>query len=353
VLRDVAEPSAAINPDYVTYRLDLKSGRALIGTVRTEGDRLLVGDGQGATTTVARADVESMEPMAHSTMPEGLPKLLGPERLRRRADVPPDGAADADYGKLKPPPPRPRAEVLAALAGGGRRPPRRSRSRSCWWPARRTTDSANTTTRRGARVWSELLGAADRRRVTTADEWPSAEQLATADVVVFYQRGDWTPRRAKEIDAYLARGGGLVYLHWALDGRADAPGFAQRIGLASGAGALFRHGPLDVDFPSAGHPVARNVAKLRMVDESYWKLTGDLGRARVLATGVEEGKSWRCSGRWSRMRGRVFVSVPGHYAWTFDDPLFRVVLLRGIAWAAKEPGDRFNELVWPGARVGD
>ena len=27
--------------------------------------------------------------------------------------------------------------------------------------------------------------------------------------------------------------------------------------------------------------------------------------------------------------GRVFVSIPGHYSWTFDDPLFRTLLLRG------------------------
>ena len=49
----------------------------------------------------------------------------------------------------------------------------------------------------------------------------------------------------------------------------------------------------------------------------------------------------------------VVVSIPGHFAWTFDDPLFRVLLLRGIAWAAREPVDRFNDLVTPGARVRD
>ena len=47
----------------------------------------------------------------------------------------------------------------------------------------------------------------------------------------------------------------------------------------------------------------------------------------------------------------MFVSIPGHYSWSFDDPLFRVLLLRGIAWSAKEPVDRFNDLVWPGADV--
>jgi type 1 glutamine amidotransferase len=53
-----------------------------------------------------------------------------------------------------------------------------------------------------------------------------------------------------------------------------------------------------------------------------------------------------------RSRGRAFVSILGHYSKTFDDPLFRIVLLRGIAWAAGEPVDRFNVLVLPGARVG-
>lgn len=41
----------------------------------------------------------------------------------------------------------------------------------------------------------------------------------------------------------------------------------------------------------------------------------------------------------------------GHYSWMFDDPLFRVLLFRGIAWTAKEPVDRFNNLVWPDADI--
>ena len=49
--------------------------------------------------------------------------------------------------------------------------------------------------------------------------------------------------------------------------------------------------------------------------------------------------------------GRVFVSIPGHYSWTFDDPLFRVLLLRGIAWTMDESVDRFNDLVTLGASI--
>jgi len=47
------------------------------------------------------------------------------------------------------------------------------------------------------------------------------------------------------------------------------------------------------------------------------------------------------------------VSVPGHYAWTFDDPLFRVLLLRGIAWSAGRPAERLTHLAPIGARMRD
>jgi type 1 glutamine amidotransferase len=43
-------------------------------------------------------------------------------------------------------------------------------------------------------------------------------------------------------------------------------------------------------------------------------------------------------------RGRVFASIPGHYTWTFDDPLFRLLALRGIGWAAGESTRLLEEL---------
>jgi type 1 glutamine amidotransferase len=43
-------------------------------------------------------------------------------------------------------------------------------------------------------------------------------------------------------------------------------------------------------------------------------------------------------------KGRVFVSIFGHYTWTLDDPLFRTLVLRGIGWAA---GGDVNRLSHP------
>ncbi len=73
-----------------------------------------------------------------------------------------------------------------------------------------------------------------------------------------------------------------------------------------------------------------------------------------MATGDEDGAAQPLM--WTRElgdkgKGRVFVSIPGHYTWTFDDPLYRVLILRGMARAAGESVDRFNPLVWEGARL--
>ena len=76
-------------------------------------------------------------------------------------------------------------------------------------------------------------------------------------------------------------------------------------------------------------------------------------RVTLLAIGKEDGQDQPLVWTLEPNQGRVVVSIPGHFAWTFDDPLFRVLLLRGIAWAAKEPVDRFNDLVTPGARLKD
>jgi type 1 glutamine amidotransferase len=35
----------------------------------------------------------------------------------------------------------------------------------------------------------------------------------------------------------------------------------------------------------------------------------------------------------------------GHFTWTFDDPYFRTLLLRGIAWAGGASPYRFDPLI--------
>jgi hypothetical protein len=134
----------------------------------------------------------------------------------------------------------------------------------------------------------------------------------------------------------------------------DSGALAERIGLAWRPNASkFRHGALDLTFVDSSHAITRNFqASLHLIDESYWKLAGDLDHVHVLATATEENEP--CPLLWTYERGaaRVFVCIPGHYTWTFDDPLFRVLVLRGIAWCAQQNDpDRLGALAAIGARL--
>ena len=353
VLRDVTQPSFAINPDYVSQTVLLADGRALAGTTRIDGESLVIADQEGKETVVPRAEVEELAHSPQSIMPEGLPKALGEERLRDLMTFllvePPHMPA---YGELPPPPPRRMADVEAMLAGSN--PVASPRPLQVVLVGGAKDHGPGEHDYPAWKVmWQQLLELADGVQVTTAENWPSAEQLKSADAIIFFQKGEWTPERARDLDAFLARGGGVSYIHYAVDGGNDAPGFAARIGLAwMGGRSKFRHGPLDVNFAAGQeHPIGRNFDQVHFYDESYWQPYGDPGRINLLATCIEDGAEQPLF--WTREHGggRVFVSIPGHYSWTFDDPLFRILLLRGLAWTAKEPVDRFNELALPGARV--
>lgn len=355
VMRDVTQPSFAINPDFLTYTVVLKDGRTLTGVVRTEGGKLVIGDAKGTLTTLDASNVESLKPSTVSVMPDDLVKQLGPERTRDLLTfllVQPPSMPRNYAGSEKRPKPRTMAEVNAVLAGSPNPAEKTRPIRVVLVAGKKDHGAGEHDYPAWLKAWSQLLGAADNIEVATAMEWPAKEEFGKADVMVFYQRGNWDANRAADIDAFLERGGGLVYIHWAVDGQKDSPGFAKRIGLSWGNGSKFRHGPLDLTFNrEAKHPIARNFDKLKLVDESYWNLTGDLPKGRVLAWGDEDKTPQPLFWSLEHGKGRVFVSIPGHYSWSFDDPLFRIVLLRGIAWTAKEPVDRFNDLVWPGADI--
>lgn len=353
VLRDISHPSFAINPDHLTYTAILRDGRVLTGVVRSTGNTTSIGAIDGNVVEVATDEIDSLAPSGISTMPEGLATALGEAALRDLLTflltAPPH--MPRDY-----PGPRPKARPIAAVhqaLAGAPDPAEKTRPIKLVLVAgAKDHGPGEHDYPAWQKAWSELFRAAPDVEVSTAWEWPSKEQFAEADVIVFYQHGNWTPQRAADIDPYLKRGGGLVYIHWALDGQALGGQFAKRIALAGSGAIEYRHGEITLDFNrQIDHPIIRNFEALSLVDETYWNLAGNLPSSQLLASATEDGaprpQLWIAEPH----QGRVFVSIPGHYSWTFDDPLFRILLLRGIAWAAKEPVDRFNDLVWPGADV--
>lgn len=83
IFRDISEPSATINPDYVPYTVALKDGRVLAGIVRAEGEtQLRVTDTNAQSTIVERGEIEELRPSATSIMPVGLAGAIGEAKLR-------------------------------------------------------------------------------------------------------------------------------------------------------------------------------------------------------------------------------------------------------------------------------
>jgi len=218
--------------------------------------------------------------------------------------------------------------------------------------------------------WTPLLARAANVKVSTAFPWPRPEQWDGVDLAVFYLKTKWDAGQLAEIKRFQDRGGGVVTIHWAIGCDRDWPSHAQRFGL-SYRSASYRHGPVDLKLTALDHPVVLGLPpSMHFVDEPYWPFIGDASRVTVLATSAE--KIYRGDDRrrnpgdetveavpvfWTYepadSQGRVFVSIFGHYMWTFDDPYFRLLLLRGMAWAARDRPYRFDRLAVDGVELAD
>lgn len=120
---------------------------------------------------------------------------------------------------------------------------------------------------------------------------------------------------------------------------------AKRIGLAAEPVRVkYIHAPFELKFTS-GNPITEGLTTLPFLDEPYWPMIGDTNKIQVLAIANIEGAERPLIWTFKAGKGRVFASVPGHYTWTHEDPMFQVIELRGIAWATDQPLDRFLPLI--------
>jgi len=83
VLADIANPSAAINPDAVGYTVTRSDGQVIVGTRTAEtSEELQISQPGGTIARLRKADVAKIEPLPVSLMPVGLDKMLSPTELR-------------------------------------------------------------------------------------------------------------------------------------------------------------------------------------------------------------------------------------------------------------------------------
>jgi type 1 glutamine amidotransferase len=185
-------------------------------------------------------------------------------------------------------------------------------------------------------------------KISNAYHWPSEEQFKSADVVVFYCYVDWNKDRFDRLEKYVNDGGGLVFLHntvWTTDER-----LADIIGLTFiFDNSKWQEGPLSLNIDTTKDICLAMPETVDFCDEVYYEGKG-LKNIDTIASWhhkAEDGKtiSWPMVWKYNNGKGRVFVNMIGHYNWTFDDPLFRIITLRGIAWAAKQKNIcRFDSL---------
>jgi len=209
------------------------------------------------------------------------------------------------------------------------------------------------------RVDARVRQGAEHTRVARAWQWPDAAQWRAADLVVAYCYLAWTPGRVAEVRQYLRRGGGLVLVHSATWTKpAPSPEVAALVGV--GGFQRWRHGLIELEMSSPTHPIGAGLPPTwRLDDEPNWPPTppADAARVHTIAgskeavgpgeTATPQPLFWT----FTLDQGRVFGCVPGHYSATFDDPYFRLLLLRGMAWAAGESPYRFDDLALRAADV--
>ncbi len=357
VLHDITKPSATINPDMTGSVVKFKDGTEVSGIVRTLTDeKIVIALPANAKAERPRRDVASIKPMKTSLMLDATAQNLSATQMEDLLTfLLTNPLEPTRITRIDPPmpPARTHEEVAAFLPSSGAVPDTATPLRIllCIDDKDHGVDEHDYPL--WQKRWSKLLALADNVTVTTAQVFPTREQFAAADVMVLYSRNSgWNGDRAKLLDEFQQRGGGVVLLHWAMAGGDHALNYASRVGLATGAGSKYRHGDTMLNFTGTEHPITRDFKQLKLVDETYWAFHGNEAHLRVLAKATEEAAPRTQLWAYEHLKGRVFGSIPGHYMWTFDDPLYRVIVLRGIAWAAQQQDvDRLLELVPVGARM--
>lgn len=233
-----------------------------------------------------------------------------------------------------------------------------------------------------ARQWQPLLGRMKNTTVSLAYYWPSAAQWAAADLVVFHLRthnctsntgttctplaGQSSPivvgaAQFAQLDDFLSRGKGMVTVHpgnyphqMYQDQWADRTGIVWKAGATTATTTTYREGHLTLNFrKQTNSPILAGLPDtLQFDDEMYFPLFGHPDSVTVLATSTEtfQGQSAARPALWTYSppgkTGRSYGFIMGHLHASFSDPVFRILLLRGMAWAANDPTfGRFRRVV--------
>ncbi len=218
--------------------------------------------------------------------------------------------------------------------------------------------------------WSKILtehGAV----VDGALHAPRAEDLLHTDVVVIYKgdAGYMSPTEKADLDAYVKGGGGLVSFHDSLCGP-DPAAMAELVGGGK------QHGQVNYTLESnvaytvmdPENPIMAGMPKnFTIQDEAFYLMTwAKAPGIHVLMNGVIDHtpSAGTHAGEvvpqaWTYEHtvpggepARAFVWMQGHFYKNFTDPQIEPMLLRGIAWAGKQPVNTLVDYKAPARGMG-
>jgi type 1 glutamine amidotransferase len=200
--------------------------------------------------------------------------------------------------------------------------------------------------------WSKLLtnkGAL----VDGSFHFPTAQELATTDVMVMYKgdAGYMTASERSVLEDYLKRGGGLVSFHDTLCG--DDPQFYSTIvgGAKKHGETNFSSGAIKYTIVDKASPIMKGLSDFEINDEAFFKMTWSESPAiKVLATAPMPSSGEVVPQIWTYERTifggqpyRAFVWMQGHTYANFARPDIQNMILRGIAWAGHYPVESLVE----------
>lgn len=214
-----------------------------------------------------------------------------------------------------------------------------------------------------------MLESIPRVEVDEAFEFPTQAQFDKADLLIQYLHlPDLTDEQFAMYQRFVDEGGAVVSIHESCIMRPveRAEKLAGCIGCSWKGNQTSQWSKFNHDRPlylKVEHPAFSGLPKtMRFNDESYWNLLARDGVEVIGAIAPEsigpdvtfdevlEHETVRSQAFWTYQsgKGRVFGTTTGHYTYTFYDPHFRLLLMRGIAWALNEDPAPFMPLVFDG-----
>jgi len=214
-----------------------------------------------------------------------------------------------------------------------------------------------------------LLQKIPRVSVDEAYQFPSQDQFDKADLLIqFLHQSPITDEQFASYQKFVDDGGGVVSIHESCIIRpidrarklAGCIGCSWKGNKESRWSKFSRKEPLFLD---TRHPAFAGLPKsMRFNDESYWnmiqrdevKVIGTVGTsankedqsfAEILRS---EGSRGQAFWTYASGKGRVFGTTTGHFTYTYHDPMYRLLLVRGIAWALEEKPGAFVPIVFDG-----